>query len=123
MLLVTVTVSCSLFAQQGEGPTSIIQGTFIGKTIPLRDFPTVSENTVSDPKDIIIVPNNFRANEKLNQDALPLGLDQTAQKILVELRRDLWNRILLVQIVPAPLHQTRQEQLAQITMYIRLTQS
>jgi hypothetical protein len=80
ILLGAVIFSCSLWAQQGEAPTSIIQGTFIGKTIPLRDYPTVAENTVTDPKDIIIVPNNFRANEKLNQDALPLGFDQTAQK-------------------------------------------
>ena len=59
ILLGAVIFSCSLWAQQGEAPTSIIQGTFIGKTIPLRDYPTVAENTVTDPKDIIIVPNNF----------------------------------------------------------------
>jgi hypothetical protein len=80
LLLGTVIFSCSLWAQEGEAPSSIIEGTFIGKTIPLRDFPTVSENTTTDPKDIIIIPNNFRANEKVNQDALPLGFDQTAQK-------------------------------------------
>ncbi|MFT6200433.1 MAG: hypothetical protein ACJAQ2_002213 [Vicingaceae bacterium] len=80
LLLGTVILSCSLSAQEGEAPTTIIQGTFIGKTIPLRDFPTVSENTGTEVKDIIIIPNNFRANEKVNQDALPLGFDQTAQK-------------------------------------------
>ena len=80
LLLVTVIFSCSLWAQDGEAPTTIIEGTFIGKTIPLRDFPTVNESTVTEPKDIIIVPNNFRANEKVNQDALPLGADPTAQK-------------------------------------------
>ncbi len=80
LLLGVILFTCTLTAQDGEAPTTIIQGTFIGKTIPLRDFPTVSENTVTEPRDIIIVPNNFRANEKVNQDALPLGADQTAQK-------------------------------------------
>ena len=80
LLLGVILFTCTLTAQDGEGPSSIIQGTFIGKTIPLRDFPTVTENTVTEPKDIIIVPNNFRANEKVNQNALPLGADQTAQK-------------------------------------------
>jgi hypothetical protein len=72
--------SCNLFAQEGVPPTTIIEGTFIGKTVPLRDFPTINENSVTDVKDIIIVPNNLRANEKVNQNALPLGFDQTTQK-------------------------------------------
>ena len=79
LLLVVMIVTSVLTAQEGEAPTTIIEGTFIGKTIPLRDFPTVSENNNTDPKDIIIVPNNFRANEKVNQNALPLGFDQIAQ--------------------------------------------
>jgi hypothetical protein len=33
LLLGTVILSCSLSAQEGEAPTTIIQGTFIGKTI------------------------------------------------------------------------------------------
>jgi hypothetical protein len=80
LLLGTVIFSCSLWAQEGEAPTTIIEGTFIGKTMPLRDFPTVTENTAIEVKDIIIVPNNFRANEKVNQDALPLGADPITQK-------------------------------------------
>jgi len=69
----------SLFAQETFPPTEIIQGTFIGKTIPLRDFPTVENNLNMDPKTLTIFPNRSRYNPQVNDDALPNGIDNNAQ--------------------------------------------
>jgi len=69
----------SLFAQEKFPPTEVIQGTFIGKTIPLRDFPTVENNLNMDPKTLTIFPNKSRYNAQVNEDALPIGIDNNAQ--------------------------------------------
>ena len=49
--------TCSLFAQETFPPDEIITGTFIGKTLPLRDFPTMQENEFNDPRTQTMVPN------------------------------------------------------------------
>lgn len=69
----------SLMAQEKFPPTEVIQGTFIGKTIPLRDFPTVENDLNRDPKTLTIFPNKSRYNAQVNEDALPNGIDNNVQ--------------------------------------------
>ncbi|RLD25188.1 MAG: hypothetical protein DRI70_07515, partial [Bacteroidetes bacterium] len=63
---IAVIMCGSLFAQDTFPPTDIITGTFIGKTIPLRDFPTMEQNNNGDPKTLTIVPNVASITEELN---------------------------------------------------------
>ncbi len=73
LVAAAILFSCGIYAQELFPPTEVIQGTFIGTTIPLRDFPTVGENLNSDPKSMTIFPNKSRYNAKVNDDALPYG--------------------------------------------------
>ena len=66
----TLLIGSSLHAQDLFPPVEIVQGTFIGTTIPLRDFPTIEYNS-SDPKTMTIFENRSRYNEKVNENALP----------------------------------------------------
>lgn len=70
LLLALMSVSAVITAQEKFPPSTVIQGRFVKKTIPLRDFPTVkaAEYKVNEIK---IVENNLRANEKVNQNAYP----------------------------------------------------
>ena len=75
-------VSVSIFSQDKFPPVEIIQGTYVGKTIPLRDMPTINERSYT-TKELKIVENNLRANEKVNENALPLnGKDPLRQKTI-----------------------------------------
>lgn len=66
-----------IFSQ--NNPTTIIEGEFLGKTMPLRDFVLSQEQTYR-VNEIRIVPNNLRANEKLDPTGLPMdGLDPLRQ--------------------------------------------
>ena len=69
---VALLFSSGMMAQELFPPVEIIQGTFIGTTIPLRDFPTTVYDT-EDIKTMTIFPNRSRYNEKVNDDALPLN--------------------------------------------------
>ena len=80
LFAIAVVMSGSLFAQETFPPTEVIVGTFIGKTIPLRDFPTVEDNPDMDVKSLTIFPNRSRYNPKVNDDALPIGIDNNVQK-------------------------------------------
>ncbi len=60
------------FAQDSFPPVEMVQGTFIGTTIPLRDFPTI-EYDESSPKTMTIFENRSRLNERVNEGALPLN--------------------------------------------------
>ncbi|MFK5983086.1 MAG: GEVED domain-containing protein [Flavobacteriaceae bacterium] len=70
---VALLFSGGMFAQDSFPPVEIIQGTFIGTTIPLRDFPIIEETTTHDVATMTIFPNRSRYNEKVNNDALPLN--------------------------------------------------
>ncbi|PKA83913.1 putative secreted protein (Por secretion system target) [Ulvibacter sp. MAR_2010_11] len=72
--------SMGLFAQEASGPTEVIVGTFIGKTIPLRDYATQQINENIGIKEIKIVPNKSRYNAQVNMDALPNGIDTNVQR-------------------------------------------
>ena len=56
LFALTVILGSSLFAQETFPPTEIITGTFKGKTIPLRDFPTMEAGEFNDPKTHTMVP-------------------------------------------------------------------
>jgi len=66
------------FAQSSFSPVSVAEGTFLGETIPLRDFATVTpvEGTVDDFREI---PNNLRNPGRMNADALPQNGDPLIQ--------------------------------------------
>ena len=72
LLTFAILFSCGIFAQELFPPVEIIQGTFVGTTIPLRDFPTTVYNT-DEVKTMTIFPNRSRYNAKVNDDALPLN--------------------------------------------------
>lgn len=82
LLAFVLIISGGLLAQESSGPTEVIVGTFIGKTIPLRDYAMqqISENIGL--KEIKIVPNGSRVNEQVNMAALPNGIDNKAQRDL-----------------------------------------
>ncbi|MBZ0328315.1 MAG: hypothetical protein K8F54_11960 [Altibacter sp.] len=81
-VLVAFFLICSvgLSAQESSGPTEVIVGTFIGKTIPLRDYATQQIESNIGIKEIKIVPNRSRYNAQVNMDALPNGIDNKAQR-------------------------------------------
>lgn len=63
------------YSQSKFPPVSIEQGTFLGESIPLRDFPRVQP---VDPEDYQVIPNNLRNAPKMNPDALPVDGDPLA---------------------------------------------
>ena len=63
---------------QEQGPSTISQGTFIRKTIPLRDFPLTQTET-SGKSDYKIIPNNFPVNGFEAANSLPIGGDPIRQ--------------------------------------------
>jgi len=69
---VALLFSSGMMAQELFPPIEIIQGTFIGTTMPLRDFPT-TQNFNTDPASMTIFPNRSRYNAKVNDNALPLN--------------------------------------------------
>ena len=71
-VFVALLFSSGIFAQELFPPVEIIQGTFIGTTIPLRDFPTTDYSSEG-VKTMTIFPNRSRYNAKVNEDALPLN--------------------------------------------------
>ncbi len=72
--------SVVLFAQEKFPPDEIITGTFIGKTIPLREYAIKESNPNQSIKEIEIFPNGSRYNPQVNENALPKGIAQNVQK-------------------------------------------
>ncbi len=79
-------IICSFFffstnyAQSKFPPVSVEYGTFLGETIPLSDFETITP-TEGVPKNLREIPNNMRNAPKINSNALPQGDDPLAQTI------------------------------------------
>ncbi len=69
----------SLFAQEKFPPTEVITGTFIGKTIPLRDFPTSVPGDFSDPRSQTMVPNESTTAQEPNNTTTIIHNLQTEQ--------------------------------------------
>lgn len=76
LLLVALLCATFSFAQSQFPPVEIGQGTFLGESIPLRDFEKVPEGI---PEDWRIIPNNTQNIPKANAAALPLGDDPLIQ--------------------------------------------
>lgn len=67
-------------AQNTQRASSVAYGQFIRKTMPLRDFPTITAEEFR-VNEITIIENNLRANEKVNQQAYPQdGIDPLRQR-------------------------------------------
>lgn len=67
-------------AQNTQRASSVAYGQFLRKTMPLRDFPTVTPQEYR-INEITIIENNLRANEKVNQQAYPQdGVDPLRQR-------------------------------------------
>ena len=69
LLLLFLCLSLQNHAQ--ENASSVSQGRFVGKTISLKDFASLEERQYR-INEIKIIPNNIRANEKLDLTGLPL---------------------------------------------------
>lgn len=80
LLFILLISNNSLFSQETYPPNVISQGHFVKKTIPLRDFPTVNLEDSNTTRELTLIPNNLRANEKVNDNALPLGPDPLTQQ-------------------------------------------
>jgi len=74
------------YAQQTFPPDEVIIGTFIGKTIPLREYAIQEENHDQSIKEIKVVSNRSRYNPQVNANALPNGIDQNVQRNLGEIQ-------------------------------------
>ncbi len=79
LLLPILLINLSIYSQETFPPKEVIVGTFIGKTIPLRDFVVKEGDANQSVKDIKVVQNRSRYHEQVNFDALPNGIDQTTQ--------------------------------------------
>ncbi|MDA9128383.1 GEVED domain-containing protein [Flavobacteriaceae bacterium] len=82
-LFIAIVLGLSLVqveAQNIERASSVAYGQFVRKTMPLRDFPTVTPQEYR-INEITIIENNLRANEKVNQQAYPQdGVDPLRQR-------------------------------------------
>ncbi|MFC4635614.1 GEVED domain-containing protein [Dokdonia ponticola] len=78
LIVVALLATINLFAQNAEAPEIIGQGTFLGKSIPLRDFPLIVEDA-DGKSDYRIIPNNFPVNGYITENALPVGEDPLRQ--------------------------------------------
>jgi hypothetical protein len=70
--------SLSLFAQDSQSTTSLGEGTYLGKSIPLRDFPLMEE-AQGGKSNYKIIPNNFPVNGYEHPNSLPVGGDPIRQ--------------------------------------------
>ncbi|PVW14801.1 GEVED domain-containing protein [Marixanthomonas spongiae] len=80
LLLLTFFSTCVLIAQEKHGPDVIATGTFVKKTIPLRDMPIRQTIEKEETSALKIIQNRLRANRKTNENALPLDGDVLTQK-------------------------------------------
>jgi len=65
LAFVTLLFSSGMMAQELYPPTDVIVGVYKGKTIPLRDFPTMNQ-LFNDPRTMTIVPNESNTEQQEN---------------------------------------------------------
>jgi len=70
-------LSSIAMAQSKFEPISIEYGTFLGETMPLRDFPKAE--TLTDLSDVKVIEQNFSGGPQLNPNALPIDGDPLAK--------------------------------------------
>jgi hypothetical protein len=80
LCLFFVAFAMSLSAQ--EGPESISQGVFLGKTPPVSEMPTAGIPPVRDNTEARIIKNRLRGQRKLDPTGLPLYGETQAQREL-----------------------------------------
>ncbi len=73
-------LSIGLFAQEKFPPEQVILGTFVGQTMPLRDFPTMPYNLNLDPQTLTVVPNE--SNTQLEINEVPPTIIDNIQKTI-----------------------------------------
>ncbi len=78
LLVLALAFSATSYAQTEFPPVSIAEGTYLGETVPLRDFPTVDEYTGT-TEDATEVPLVRRAPGRTKTNALPIGPDPLNQ--------------------------------------------
>ena len=78
LCIIICTVSALSYAQQAAPATTIGEGTYLGKSIPLRDFPII-EDAVAGKTNYKIIPNNFPVNDFESPNSLPIGGDPIRQ--------------------------------------------
>jgi hypothetical protein len=78
LLTICVFALSASFAQETFPPETIIQGTFLYETQPLRDYPTIVESE-GIQENIKIVPNDMRSMGQINPNALILDSDPLNQ--------------------------------------------
>jgi hypothetical protein len=78
LLPVLILTGTAGIAQSSFEAASVEYGTFLGETLPLRDYETA--DPVIDLNNPIIIRNNMRRAPKSNPDALPLGPDPLVQE-------------------------------------------
>ncbi len=86
LLAIFLLFGIGLYAQQTYAPDEVIIGTFIGKTIPLREYALQEEEHNQSVKDIKVVTNRSRYNPQVNAGALPFGIDQNVQRDFGEIQ-------------------------------------
>ncbi len=84
--LTVMLLFAGMYAQQTYPPDEIIVGTFMGKTMPLREYAVQQEIQEQHVKEIKVVANRSRYNPQVNAEALPQGIDQNVQRNFGEIR-------------------------------------
>lgn len=74
-------MSTLTLGQETTPPASIGSGIYLGKSLPLRDFPLMT-NAPEGKSDFRIVPNNFPVNGYESPNSLPIGGDLIRQSAL-----------------------------------------
>ncbi|EAQ40171.1 hypothetical protein MED134_05439 [Dokdonia sp. MED134] len=77
-------MSMSVFAQETQPVSTVGTGTYLGKTEPLRDFPTLSSSPSYGFSELNIVENNFGVSPGASENALPLNGDPIGQRTMGE---------------------------------------
>jgi len=83
LFIMVFVMSGSLFAQDSFPPTETITGTFKGKTIPLRDFPTFVRGEHGDLKTMIVIPNESNTTPEPNNTTTVIQNLQTEPGTIV----------------------------------------
>ncbi len=80
LCMALILLGLGVYAQETFPPDEVIIGSYVGKTAPLRDYTVKEENHNRNVKEIKLVQNRSRYREQVNMDALPHGVDPSAQK-------------------------------------------
>lgn len=86
LIVLLIVGSCTLVGQESQTVSSVGSGTYLGKSIPLKDFPLVKEDA-SGKSTYRIIPNNFPVNDFESPNSLPIGGDPIRQNFVNKARQ------------------------------------